>query len=69
MFQDEEFCEAMLDMGKFQGREAVKNKDYRGAMHIYTKVHYYSFILRCIYFRYNFSFDIWNITHYFISLN
>uniref|UniRef100_I1P0K0 Serine/threonine-protein kinase BSK1-like TPR repeats domain-containing protein n=1 Tax=Oryza glaberrima TaxID=4538 RepID=I1P0K0_ORYGL len=35
--KDEEFCEAMLDMGKFQGREAVKNKDYRGAMHIYTK--------------------------------
>uniref|UniRef100_A0A0D9YSG7 Uncharacterized protein n=1 Tax=Oryza glumipatula TaxID=40148 RepID=A0A0D9YSG7_9ORYZ len=24
--KDEEFCEAMLDMGKFQGREAVKKK-------------------------------------------
>uniref|UniRef100_A0A0E0JWW9 Uncharacterized protein n=1 Tax=Oryza punctata TaxID=4537 RepID=A0A0E0JWW9_ORYPU len=23
---DEEFCEAMLDMGKFQGHEAVKNR-------------------------------------------
>ncbi|XP_066163734.1 uncharacterized protein [Oryza sativa Japonica Group] len=34
--KEEDFCEATLDMGKFQGREAVKNKDYLGAMNIYT---------------------------------
>uniref|UniRef100_A0A0D9VG41 Uncharacterized protein n=1 Tax=Leersia perrieri TaxID=77586 RepID=A0A0D9VG41_9ORYZ len=34
--KDEEYCEDLLDMQKSQGREAVKNKDYLGAMSIYT---------------------------------
>ncbi|KAF0895764.1 hypothetical protein E2562_014371 [Oryza meyeriana var. granulata] len=34
--KEDDFCAAMLDMGKFQGREAVKNKDYLGATNIYT---------------------------------
>lgn len=53
MFQEEDFCEATLDMGKFQGREAVKNKDYLGAMNIYTAVHHYTFMLKCSCFQFN----------------
>jgi hypothetical protein len=35
----------MLAGGKFQGREAVKNKDYLAATHIYTEVRTFVYIM------------------------